>query len=69
MRFALTHSGGVQIVRNFLPVLLLVLVAAGNAFAAPAALHASAVPEPGILIALGGGLIGLATLVRSHAAK
>jgi hypothetical protein len=35
-----------------------------NSFAAPHVVRASAVPEPGVLVALGGGLVGLATVVR-----
>ncbi|MFZ3341807.1 MAG: PEP-CTERM sorting domain-containing protein [Terriglobales bacterium] len=35
-----------------------------NSFAAPHVLRASAVPEPGVLVALGGGLVGLATVIR-----
>ena len=50
--------------RNFVPVVLLVLILAANSFAAPTVLRASAVPEPGILFALGGGLVGLATFIR-----
>jgi hypothetical protein len=56
-------------VRKFVPIVPLVFIMAANAFAAPTVLHASAVPEPGILVALGGGLVGLATLVRNHASK
>ncbi len=54
--------------RKFSPLLLLVVFAT-EAFAAPTVLHASAVPEPGILIALGGGLIGLATFIRNRFSK
>jgi hypothetical protein len=43
---------------------LIVLLLALNCFAAPNVLHASAVPEPGVLVALGTGLVGLATLIR-----
>ena len=52
--------------RNVIPVVLVVFVLAVNCFAASGVLKASAVPEPGILVALGGGLVGLATLIRSR---
>jgi hypothetical protein len=51
-------------VRNFIPALLFVLTLTTNSLAGTHVLHASAVPEPGVLIALGGGLVGLATLIR-----
>ena len=47
-----------------LAVSILVLALAANSFAAPHVMRASAVPEPGILVALGGGLVGLATVIR-----
>ncbi len=50
--------------RNFIPALLFVLALTTNSLAGTHVLHASAVPEPGILIALGGGLVGLATIIR-----
>ena len=43
---------------------LLILILAANGFAATAVARVSAVPEPGLLALLGGGLVGLATLVR-----
>ena len=56
--------------RNFVVVfVLVVLILAANAFATPAVLRAAAVPEPGVLFALGGGLVCLATLVRNRLAK
>ncbi len=45
-------------------VILLVLILAATCLAAPAVIRSSAVPEPGLLALLGGGLVGLATLVR-----
>ena len=52
--------------RNLFPAFLLVLILATSSFAAPASLTASAVPEPGLLVLLGSGLVGLATLIRRH---
>ena len=53
-------------VRNTLFGLLLIMILGGSSFAQTTILKASAVPEPGVLIALGSGLIGLATVVRRH---
>jgi hypothetical protein len=50
--------------RNRTIGLLAVMLLAANCFAQPRVLKASAVPEPGVLIALGSGLVGLATVVR-----
>jgi len=47
-------------------VALLVLVLAANSYAAPAVVKSSVFPEPGLLALLGGGLVGLATLIRRH---
>jgi len=53
-------------VRNLGPVVLVVLILATNSFAAPAVVRSSIIPEPGLLVFLGGGLVGLATLIRRH---
>jgi PEP-CTERM motif len=54
-------------VRSPVPIVLTVLVMAVDSFAsATHVLKASAVPEPGVFVALGTGLVGLATLVRRH---
>ena len=57
------------LVRNLGPVVVLVLMLAVNSFAAPAVVQSSALPEPGLLFLLGGGLVGLATLIRTHVRK
>lgn len=41
-----------------------ILTLATDSFAAPHVMRAAAVPEPGVLVALGGGLVGLATVIR-----
>ncbi len=52
--------------RKFGPVVVLILILAANCFAAPAVVRSAAVPEPSLLALLGGGLVGLATLIRRH---
>ncbi len=52
--------------RKLGPVVLLVLILASSSFAAPAVVKSSVLPEPGLLALLGGGLVGLATLIRHH---
>ncbi len=52
--------------RNLCPVVVLVLILATNSFAAPAVVRSSVLPEPGLLALLGGGLVGLASLIRRH---
>ena len=53
--------------RKLGPVVLLVLILASNSFAAaPEVVKSSVLPEPGLLALLGGGLVGLATLIRHH---
>jgi len=52
-------------VRKLGPVLF-PLILAVNSFAAPAAKRFSVLPEPGLLLLLGGGLIGLAVFIRRH---
>jgi hypothetical protein len=57
-------------VRNLVVVVvLLVVILAANAFATPNVLRAAVGPEPGILVALGGGLVCLASLVRNRLPK
>ena len=51
-------------VRNVASVVMLLLILTVSSFAAPAVLKASAAPEPGVLVALGSGLVGLATFIR-----
>ena len=51
---------------SFRPVVLTVMLLAGSAFAAPAVVRSSIAPEPGLLALLGGGLVGLAALIRHH---
>ncbi len=50
--------------RKLGPVVLLILILAANCLAATAVVRSSVVPEPGLLALLGGGLVGLATLIR-----
>lgn len=53
--------------RNLSPVALLVFTLVGNSFAAaPAVVRSSVFPEPGVLALLGGGLVGLAALIRRY---
>ena len=54
--------------QKFGPVVLLVLILAAKFFAAPApvVVRSSVIPEPGVLALLGGGLVGLAALIRRH---
>ncbi|MGB8010477.1 MAG: hypothetical protein WCF68_02620 [Terriglobales bacterium] len=52
--------------RNLGPAVLLMLILATNSFAATATATAAVAPQPGLLVLLGGGLVGLATLVRRH---
>ena len=47
-------------------VLILVLMLVTNSFAAPAVVRSSVLPEPGLLALLGGGLVGIAALIRRH---
>jgi len=53
-------------VRISCPVVLLILTFVTNSFAAPTVTKSSVVPESGVLLLLGGGLVGLAGLVRRH---
>ena len=65
-RAILRLTQGANAVRNCVFGLLLLTLLAANSYAEPNVLKASAVPEPGVLIALGSGLVGLATVVRRH---
>jgi hypothetical protein len=47
-------------------VIVLFVTTSVTCFASSQVVHASALPEPGLLALLGGGLVGLATLVRRH---
>jgi hypothetical protein len=51
-------------VRKLGAVVLLVLTLAISSFGQPAVVKSSVFPEPGILALLGGGLVGLAALIR-----
>jgi hypothetical protein len=64
-RMPLFKAKGDFTLRNFVPVMLLVLMLATNSFAAPV-VRSSVIPEPGLLALLGGGLVGLAGLIRRH---
>jgi hypothetical protein len=57
---------GVPSVRNLGPVALTVLLLAASAAASPTAIRSSIAPNPGLLALLGGGLVGLAALIRHH---
>jgi PEP-CTERM motif len=52
-------------VRTLGPVVLLLILAV-NSFATTAIVQSSVYPEPGVLALLGGGLVGIAALVRRH---
>ena len=52
--------------RTLGPVVLLILTFATNCFAVPAVARATVVPETGLLVLLGGGLVGLAGLIRRY---
>jgi len=56
-------------VRKLGPAVLAVLMLTANSFAAPAVVRSSVYPEPGLFFLLGGGLVGLATLIRIHLSK
>jgi hypothetical protein len=53
-------------VRKLLPVLLFLAIQCSYSFAATAVAKSSVLPEPGLLALLGGGLVGLASLIRRH---
>ena len=70
MMLATSSHRGRPTVRNFVFVVLSVLIVlAGNSYAAPQVMRAAAVPEPGVLVALGSGLIGLATVIRRRLSR
>jgi hypothetical protein len=46
------------------PVVVVVVALVGQSFAQPVAVTSSLFPEPGVLALLGGGLVGLAALIR-----
>lgn len=52
--------------RTLGPVGLLILTFATNSFATPPVARATVVPETGLLLVLGGGLVGLAGIVRRY---
>ena len=62
------QAKGVSPVRNLghAALLVLIVIPATNALAAPATVQSSVIPEPGLLVLLGGGLVGLATLIRRY---
>jgi hypothetical protein len=53
-------------VRSIGSIALLVVTTSLACFAATPVTHTAALPEPGVLALLGGGLVGLASLVRRH---
>ena len=52
--------------RSLCPALVVVMVLVGQCFAQPAAVTSSLFPEPGVLALLGGGLVGLAAVIRNR---
>ena len=52
--------------RTLGPVVLLILTFAANSFAAPPVARATVAPETSLLVLLGGGLVGLAGLIRRY---
>lgn len=52
--------------RNWTCSILFIVFLASDSFARPNVLKAAALPEAGVLLALGSGLVGLAALVRRH---
>ena len=52
--------------RKFSPVLFIVLLQCSYSFAQPVVAKSAVIPEPGVLALLGGGLVGLASLIRRH---
>ena len=57
-------KGGLTVLKVSLVALFLILSV--SSYAQPVVAHASVAPQPGLLAMLGGGLVGLAALVRRH---
>jgi len=62
-KLPIDRAEGASPVRNLYAAVLFLLLAS-NAFAQPAVVRSSVLPEPGLLVLLGGGLVGLANLIR-----
>jgi PEP-CTERM motif len=52
-------------VQNMIPLVLSLFVATRSLTTSPV-VQSSVFPEPGVLALLGGGLVGLAALIRRH---
>jgi hypothetical protein len=63
---AYSEGSNQSTVRKLLPIVSLLLLQCTYSFAAPAVVQSSVIPEPGLLALLGGGLVGLAALIRRH---
>ena len=48
---------------------VMIVISALNSFAAPAVVRSVSAPKPGLLLLLGTGLVGLATLIRRRLAS
>jgi hypothetical protein len=49
-----------------LPLFLFLVIQSSYSFASPVVAKSAVIPEPGVLALLGGGLVGLASLIRRH---